>query len=36
VRWFEGNFQAYNEKRHEELGEDADRPRRIKYVQLKS
>jgi ATP-binding cassette ChvD family protein len=36
VRWFEGNYQAYQEKRHEELGTDADQPHRIKYVQLKS
>jgi energy-dependent translational throttle protein EttA len=36
VRWFEGNYQAYMEKRHEELGTDADQPHRIKYVQLKS
>jgi len=36
VRWFEGNYQAYQEKRHEELGTDADQPHRIKYVQLKT
>jgi len=35
VRWFEGNYQAYVEKLRAELGESADRPRRIKYVQLK-
>ena len=35
VRWFEGNFQAWEAKRREELGADADRPRRIRYVQLK-
>ncbi len=35
VRWFEGNYQAYMEKRHEELGTDADQPHRIKYVQFK-
>ncbi len=34
VRWFEGNFQAYQERRHEELGTDADQPHRIKYVKL--
>ena len=34
VRWFEGNYQAYHEKLREELGEDAERPRRIKHVQL--
>ena len=35
VRWFEGNYQAYMEKRHEELGTNADQPHRIKYVQFK-
>ncbi len=34
VRWFEGNFQAYEAKRHEELGSDADRPHRIVYKKL--
>ncbi len=34
VRWFEGNYQAYMEKRHEELGTDADQPHRIKYVKI--
>ena len=34
VRWFEGNYQAYAEKRHKELGQDADQPRRIKYKKL--
>jgi len=34
VRWFEGNFQAYEEKRREELGHDADQPHRIKYRKL--
>ena len=34
VRWFEGNFQAYQEKRHEELGTAADQPHRIKYKRL--
>jgi ATP-binding cassette ChvD family protein len=34
VRWFEGNFQAYEEKRRQEIGADADRPRRAKYVKL--
>jgi len=35
VRWFEGNFQAYEEKRKEELG-DAYQPHRIKYKKLTS
>jgi energy-dependent translational throttle protein EttA len=34
VRWFEGNYQAYEAKRHEELGADADRPHRITYKKL--
>ena len=34
VRWFEGNYQAYEAKRHEELGSDADRPHRIVYKKL--
>jgi ATP-binding cassette ChvD family protein len=33
VRWFEGNFQAYEERRKEELG-DAYQPHRIKYKKL--
>ena len=34
VRWFEGNHQSYAAKRREELGQDADRPRRIKYKKI--
>ena len=34
VRWFEGNFEAYETVRHEELGADADRPKRISYKKL--
>jgi ATP-binding cassette ChvD family protein len=34
VRWFEGNYQAYAEKRRQELGHAADQPRRIKYKKL--
>jgi ATP-binding cassette ChvD family protein len=34
VRWFEGNFEAYEEHRREELGADADRPHRITYKRL--
>ena len=33
VRWFEGNFQSYEEKRREELGSEY-RPHRIKYKKL--
>jgi sulfate-transporting ATPase len=34
VRWFEGNFEAYESFRHEQLGGDADRPKRITYKKL--
>jgi ATP-binding cassette ChvD family protein len=34
VRWFEGNFQAYAEKRRQELGAAADQPKRVKYKKL--
>jgi ATP-binding cassette ChvD family protein len=34
VRWFEGNFEAYETVRREELGADADRPKRISYKKL--
>ena len=34
VRWFEGNFDAYEAFRHEQLGADADRPHRITYKKL--
>ena len=34
VRWFEGNFEAYEENRHERLGAEADRPHRISYKKL--
>ncbi len=34
VKWFEGNFEAYEEWRHEQLGEAADRPHRISYKKL--
>jgi energy-dependent translational throttle protein EttA len=34
VRWFEGNFEAYESFRHEQLGSDADRPKRITYKKL--
>jgi ATP-binding cassette ChvD family protein len=34
VRWFEGNFEAYESFRREQLGADADRPRRITYKKL--
>ncbi|CAN5133445.1 energy-dependent translational throttle protein EttA [soil metagenome] len=34
VRWFEGNFEAYEEHRHERIGAEADRPHRISYKKL--
>jgi ATP-binding cassette ChvD family protein len=34
VRWFEGNFDAYEEARRGELGAEADRPHRITYKKL--
>ena len=34
VRWFEGNFTEYEERRKKELGADADQPHRIKYKKL--
>jgi sulfate-transporting ATPase len=34
VTWFEGNFEAYEQWRHETLGDEADRPHRISYKKL--
>ena len=34
VRWFEGNFEAYEEHRRELLGAEADRPHRLTYKRL--
>ncbi|MGI8922262.1 MAG: energy-dependent translational throttle protein EttA [Solirubrobacteraceae bacterium] len=34
VRWFEGNFEGYEEMRRAELGAEADRPHRITYRRL--
>jgi ATPase subunit of ABC transporter with duplicated ATPase domains len=34
VRWFEGNFEAYESFRREQFGADADRPKRITYKKL--
>jgi sulfate-transporting ATPase len=34
VRWFEGNFEAYEEERRARLGAEADRPHRIQYKRL--
>ena len=35
VVWFEGNYADYEADRHRRLGEEADRPHRIKYRRLK-
>ncbi|HUY35269.1 MAG TPA: energy-dependent translational throttle protein EttA [Pirellulales bacterium] len=35
VHWCEGNFQTYEEQRHERLGTDAEQPRRFRYKKLK-
>jgi ATP-binding cassette ChvD family protein len=34
VVWFEGNFEAYEERRHARLGAEADRPHRLTYKKL--
>ncbi len=34
VVWFEGNYAEYEEHRRRTLGEDADRPKRMKYKRL--
>jgi sulfate-transporting ATPase len=34
IRWFEGNFEAYESFRREQLGAEADRPHRITYKKL--
>jgi len=34
VRWFEGNYQDYEEDRRKRLGAEADQPHRIKYKKL--
>jgi ATP-binding cassette ChvD family protein len=34
VRWFEGNFEAYESFRRAELGAEAERPKRITYKKL--
>ena len=31
VRWFEGNYESYHEFRRKELGDDADKPTRIRF-----
>ena len=34
VEWFEGNFEEYEKDHRRRLGDDADRPHRIKYKRL--
>jgi ATP-binding cassette ChvD family protein len=34
VRWFEGNYQDYEDDRHARLGHDADQPHRLKYRKI--
>ena len=34
VVWFEGNYQDYEADRRRRLGDEADRPHRIKYRRL--
>ncbi len=34
VNWFEGNFEAYEQWKREQLGEEADRPHRMTYKKL--
>jgi energy-dependent translational throttle protein EttA len=34
VNWFEGNFEAYEEWKREQLGDEADRPHRMTYKKL--
>jgi energy-dependent translational throttle protein EttA len=35
VHWCEGNFQTYEEQRHERMGLAADEPKRFRYKRLK-
>ncbi|MGD8322285.1 MAG: ATP-binding cassette domain-containing protein, partial [Gemmatimonadota bacterium] len=32
--WFEGNYQEYAEDHHRRVGDEADRPHRVKYRKL--
>ena len=34
VTWFEGNFESYEARRREQLGDEAERPHRITYKKL--
>lgn len=34
VRWFEGNYEAYHDMRRKEIGDDADKPKRIRFRSL--
>ena len=35
VTWFEGNYEAYHEDRRRRLGDDADRPHRMKFKPIR-
>ncbi|QDU78680.1 putative ABC transporter ATP-binding protein YjjK [Polystyrenella longa] len=34
IVWFEGNYKMYEIQRRERLGDDADRPRRVRYKRI--
>jgi hypothetical protein len=34
VRWFEGNYQDYEDDRRARLGQDAAQPHRMKYRKI--
>jgi len=34
VRWFEGNYQDYEDDRRGRLGQDAAQPHRLKYKKI--
>jgi ATPase subunit of ABC transporter with duplicated ATPase domains len=34
VRWFDGNYSAYEADRKKRLGVEAERPHRVKYREL--
>jgi ATP-binding cassette ChvD family protein len=34
ITWFEGNFESYEARRREQLGDEAERPHRITYKKL--
>jgi ATPase subunit of ABC transporter with duplicated ATPase domains len=34
VEWFEGNYQDYEQDRRRRLGQDAERPHRLRYRRI--